>query len=135
MSLEHACEKACVCTTCHVIVRAGFESLRPEGEDEEGQLGKAWGFGHLRASVAWFGSANRTSLSKCRAIHSIFSPKRARSRSLFPRWGEPRHYLRYTMSTHSLSLRSETLSETGQSLQMSCFPLALYDAILMISAE
>lgn len=44
VSLEHACEKACVCTTCHVIVRAGFESLRPAGEDEEDQLGKAWGF-------------------------------------------------------------------------------------------
>jgi len=43
VALEHACEKACVCTTCHVIVRAGFESLRAASEDEEDQLGKAWG--------------------------------------------------------------------------------------------
>lgn len=43
VALEHACEKACVCTTCHVIVRAGFDSLRPAGDDEEDQLGKAWG--------------------------------------------------------------------------------------------
>ena len=25
--IEHACEKACACTTCHVIVRDGFASL------------------------------------------------------------------------------------------------------------
>ncbi len=43
VALEHACEKACVCTTCHVIVRRGFESLRPASDDEEDQLGKAWG--------------------------------------------------------------------------------------------
>ncbi len=43
VALEHACEKACVCTTCHVIVRAGFDSLRPASDDEEDQLGKAWG--------------------------------------------------------------------------------------------
>lgn len=43
VAIEHACEKACVCTTCHVIVRDGFASLRPATEDEEDQLGKAWG--------------------------------------------------------------------------------------------
>lgn len=43
IALEHACEKACVCTTCHVIVRAGFDSLRAASDDEEDQLGKAWG--------------------------------------------------------------------------------------------
>ncbi len=43
VALEHACEKACVCTTCHVIVRSGFESLRAASDDEEDQLGKAWG--------------------------------------------------------------------------------------------
>lgn len=43
VALEHACEKACVCTTCHVIVRAGFDSLRSASDDEEEQLGKAWG--------------------------------------------------------------------------------------------
>lgn len=43
VAIEHACEKACVCTTCHVIVREGFDSLRPASDDEEDQLGKAWG--------------------------------------------------------------------------------------------
>lgn len=41
--IEHACEKACVCTTCHVLVREGFRSLRAASDDEEDQLGRAWG--------------------------------------------------------------------------------------------
>jgi len=41
--VEHACEKACVCTTCHVLVRQGFSSLRAASDAEEDQLGKAWG--------------------------------------------------------------------------------------------
>lgn len=43
VAIEHACEKACVCTTCHVIVREGFSSLRTASDEEEDQLGKAWG--------------------------------------------------------------------------------------------
>lgn len=43
IAIEHACEKACVCTTCHVIVREGFSSLRTASDEEEDQLGKAWG--------------------------------------------------------------------------------------------
>ena len=41
--IEHACEKACACTTCHIIVRAGFNSLEPAEEKEEDLLDKAWG--------------------------------------------------------------------------------------------
>lgn len=41
--IEHACEKACACTTCHVIIRNGFESLAPAVEKEEDMLDKAWG--------------------------------------------------------------------------------------------
>ncbi|MDR2614105.1 MAG: ISC system 2Fe-2S type ferredoxin [Candidatus Accumulibacter sp.] len=41
--IEHACEMSCACTTCHVIVREGFESLAPAGEDEDDRLDKAWG--------------------------------------------------------------------------------------------
>lgn len=41
--IEHACEKACACTTCHVIVREGFNSLAPAEEKEEDLLDKAWG--------------------------------------------------------------------------------------------
>ena len=29
VEIEHACEKSCACTTCHVIVREGFDSLAP----------------------------------------------------------------------------------------------------------
>ncbi|WP_418646665.1 ISC system 2Fe-2S type ferredoxin [Thauera butanivorans] len=41
--IEHACEMSCACTTCHVIVREGFESLPPAEEEEEDLLDKAWG--------------------------------------------------------------------------------------------
>ena len=41
--IEHACEKSCACTTCHVVVREGFTSLDPAGEKEEDLLDKAWG--------------------------------------------------------------------------------------------
>lgn len=41
--IEHACEKACACTTCHVIIREGFENLVPAEEKEEDLLDKAWG--------------------------------------------------------------------------------------------
>ena len=43
ISLEHACEKSCACTTCHVIVREGFDSLEESSEDEDDMLDKAWG--------------------------------------------------------------------------------------------
>ena len=29
ISIEHACEKSCACTTCHVVVREGW-GLEPE---------------------------------------------------------------------------------------------------------
>ncbi len=43
IELEHACEKSCACTTCHVIVREGFDSLSEATDDEEDMLDKAWG--------------------------------------------------------------------------------------------
>jgi len=43
IDIEHACEKSCACTTCHVIVREGGESLDPAEEKEEDMLDKAWG--------------------------------------------------------------------------------------------
>ncbi|MGA1742136.1 MAG: ISC system 2Fe-2S type ferredoxin [Pseudohongiellaceae bacterium] len=43
IDIEHACEKACACTTCHVIVRQGFDSLEESDEDEDDMLDKAWG--------------------------------------------------------------------------------------------
>ena len=43
IDIEHACEKSCACTTCHVIVREGFGSLNPAEDEEEDLLDKAWG--------------------------------------------------------------------------------------------
>ena len=43
VELDHACEMSCACTTCHVIVREGFDSLEPAEEIEEDLLDKAWG--------------------------------------------------------------------------------------------
>ena len=43
IEIEHACEKSCACTTCHVIVREGFGSLAESSEDEDDMLDKAWG--------------------------------------------------------------------------------------------
>jgi 2Fe-2S ferredoxin len=43
IDIEHACEKSCACTTCHVVLRAGFDSLAPAEEKEEDLLDKAWG--------------------------------------------------------------------------------------------
>ena len=43
IDVEHACEKSCACTTCHVIVREGFNALPPSSEDEDDLLDRAWG--------------------------------------------------------------------------------------------
>ena len=43
IEIEHACEKSCACTTCHVVVREGFASLNDAEETEEDLLDKAWG--------------------------------------------------------------------------------------------
>ena len=42
IEIEHACEKSCACTTCHVVVREGFNALTPSEEDEDDLLDKAW---------------------------------------------------------------------------------------------
>ena len=43
IAIEHACEKSCACTTCHVYVREGLDSLEPSTETEDDYLDKAWG--------------------------------------------------------------------------------------------
>jgi len=43
IEIEHACEKSCACTTCHVIVREGFDSLETASDKEDDLLDKAWG--------------------------------------------------------------------------------------------
>lgn len=43
IEIEHACEKSCACTTCHIIVREGFDSMDESDELEDDMLDKAWG--------------------------------------------------------------------------------------------
>tara|TARA_R110000744_G_scaffold196612_1_gene315923 strand:- start:1666 stop:2004 length:339 start_codon:yes stop_codon:yes gene_type:complete len=43
INVEHACEKVCACTTCHMIIREGFDSIEEGDELEEDMLDKAWG--------------------------------------------------------------------------------------------
>jgi ferredoxin, 2Fe-2S len=43
VEIEHACDHACACSTCHVIIREGYASLTPPEEGEDDMLDKAWG--------------------------------------------------------------------------------------------
>ena len=43
IEIEHACEMSCACTTCHVIVREGFDSMDESDDLEDDMLDKAWG--------------------------------------------------------------------------------------------
>ena len=42
IAIEHACEKSCACTTCHIVIREGFDSLEESDELEDDMLDKAW---------------------------------------------------------------------------------------------
>ena len=41
--IEHACDQVCACTTCHVFIKEGIQSLDPSEENEDDMLDKAWG--------------------------------------------------------------------------------------------
>ncbi len=43
IEIEHACDQVCACTTCHVIVREGYQSLPRSDDLEDDMLDKAWG--------------------------------------------------------------------------------------------
>ena len=43
VEIEHACDMSAACTTCHVIVREGFDSLDEADETEDDLLDRAWG--------------------------------------------------------------------------------------------
>jgi len=43
IEIEHACDKVCACTTCHVIIRERFDTLPPSDDLEDDMLDKAWG--------------------------------------------------------------------------------------------
>lgn len=62
VELEHACELSCACTTCHVVVKAGFNSLEVASDSEEDLLDRAWGLSTTSrlACQAKIGSADLT---------------------------------------------------------------------------
>jgi FeS assembly protein IscX len=62
IEIEHACEKSCACTTCHVVVREGFDSLE-----------EAWS--RVRACRARPGWQTRISPSRSRNTRST-TPKK-----------------------------------------------------------
>ena len=43
IEIDHACGGVCACSTCHVIVHKGFDSLNEATEDEEDMLDTAPG--------------------------------------------------------------------------------------------
>jgi len=43
IDLEHACGLVCACTTCHVIIRQGIQSLALASDQEDDMLDRAWG--------------------------------------------------------------------------------------------
>ena len=57
IKIEHACEMSAACTTCHCIVRKGFDALDEASDLEEDLLDKAWGL-------------EQTSRLSCQAIPS-----------------------------------------------------------------
>ena len=43
IEIEHACEMSKACTTCHVVVRKGFNTLDEMDDIEADLLDRAWG--------------------------------------------------------------------------------------------
>ena len=61
IEIEHACEKSCACTTCHVLIREGLASLNEADELEEDQLDKAWGL-EASSRLSWQAEVAETDL-------------------------------------------------------------------------
>lgn len=43
IAVPHACEMQCACSTCHVYIRHGNDSVNEATEKEETMLDRAWG--------------------------------------------------------------------------------------------
>ena len=73
IEIEHACELSCACTTCHVIVRQGFNSLAPATDSEEDLLDRAWGLSTTSRSGDDSTTQGRPpgALSVCIRVHHI----------------------------------------------------------------
>ncbi len=76
IEMESACGGVKACTTCHCIVRKGFDSLEEADELEEDMLDKAWAWKRSRVWVARWWWPIRTSPSRSPSIRSTTLPKR-----------------------------------------------------------
>ena len=47
VKIVHACVFSCACSTCHVIIREGFDTLNEPDDDELDHIDAAWGAGVL----------------------------------------------------------------------------------------
>jgi ferredoxin, 2Fe-2S len=43
IAIEHACDRSCACTTCHVVLKTGMSSMNEAEEREDDLLDRAWG--------------------------------------------------------------------------------------------
>ncbi len=43
IAIEHACDRSCACTTCHVVLKTGMSSVNEAEEREDDLLDRAWG--------------------------------------------------------------------------------------------
>ncbi|CAH0350256.1 ISC system 2Fe-2S type ferredoxin [Aquabacterium sp. CECT 9606] len=43
VAIEHACDMVAACSTCHVLVRAGADTLSEPDDEENDQMDNAWG--------------------------------------------------------------------------------------------
>jgi 2Fe-2S ferredoxin len=43
IEIDHACGGVCACSTCHVIIRQGFDACKQAEEQEEDRLDEAYG--------------------------------------------------------------------------------------------
>ncbi len=57
IEIDHACGGVCACSTCHVIIREGLESMNEATEDEEDMLDNAPGL-QLESRLACQAVAN-----------------------------------------------------------------------------
>lgn len=51
IDIDHACGGVCACSTCHIIVKKGFDSCSEASEEEEDQLEEAPGL-NIRSRLA-----------------------------------------------------------------------------------
>ncbi|GAA5315562.1 MAG: ISC system 2Fe-2S type ferredoxin [Candidatus Pelagadaptatus aseana] len=45
VDIDHACQQSCACTTCHVVLVEGAETVRPAGDLETSITKGVFGFG------------------------------------------------------------------------------------------